>query len=215
MAATLNVLESPVERCLLRKGPRLFGLLGKATPTGLAPFGATDVAQSWALTAEWGCLRLERLTGTEEVTGHQLFLPTALCYDYGVAACNRSPAVTRAVFGLLSWELDKLVATLRRKGFPMLGFARTDLVCGISGGIIPAYWPHVVMSHQALYGNVISLETFVRVLVASMPEGHLCTRFPELQPVFRQMMPLTLPSRRGLPYVKGLLELAPAALAVK
>lgn len=215
MAVTLNTVESPVQRCLLKKGPRLFGLLGKATPAGLAPFGAADVGQSWALTSEWGCLRLERLTGTEEVTGHQLFLPTALCYDYGVAACNRSPAVTRAVFGLLSWELDKVVNTIRKKGFPVLGFSRTELVCGLSGTVIPAHWPHVVTSHQALYGNVISMESFVRLLVASMPEGHLATRFPHLQPVLRQMLPLTLPSRRGLPYVKSVLDLAPASLVLK
>jgi hypothetical protein len=51
--------------------------------------------------------------------------------------------------------------------------------------------------------------------VSSIPEGHLGARFPHLQPVFRQMLPLTLPLRRGLPYLKQMLELAPGALAVK
>ncbi len=215
MSLCLNLLESPVQRCLLKKGPRLFGLLGRPTPSGLAAFGPADIGHSWALTAEWGCLRLERLTGEEEVTGHHLFLPTALCYDYGVTACNRSPAVARAVFGLLSWELDKLVSKLRRGGFPMLGFSRTEVVCGISGSIIPANWPHVVTSNHTVYGNIVSLETFVRIVVSSLPEGQLETRFPELQPVFRQMLPLTLPPRQGMPYLRDVLELAPAALALK
>jgi hypothetical protein len=209
------MLESPVQRCLLKKGPRLFGLLGRPTPAGLAGFGPAHLVNHWALTAEWGCLRLERLTGEEEVTGHHLFLPTALCYDYGVTACNRSPAVARAVFGLLSWELDKLVAYLRRGGFPVLGFSRTDLLCAITGCIIPAYWPHVVTSNHALHGNVVSLETFIRILVSSLPEGQLAARFPQLQTVFRQMLPLTLPARPGVPYLKEILELAPAALALK
>ena len=213
MPVCLNMLESPVQRCLLKKGPRLFGLLGRPTPNGLAGFGPEHLAQHWALTAEWGCLRLERLSGDEEVTGHRLFLPTALCYDYGVTACSRSPAVARAVFGLLSWELDKLVAGLRRGGFPVLGFSRTDTLCAVSGCIIPPYWPHVVTSNHTLYGNVVSLETFIRILVSSLPEGQLAARFPQLQPVFRHMLPLILPDRRGAPYLKGTLELAPAALA--
>ena len=34
-------------------------------------------------------------------------------------------------------------------------------------------------------------------------------RFPELQPVFKQMMKLMVIRRRGMPYSKEILELAP------
>ena len=207
---TLNLTRRPVQRCLLRKGPRLFGLLGKPAPTGLVPFGPADVGHSWALTAEWGCLRLERLEGDEEVTGHQLFLPTAEFYDYGVLGCNRSPEIARAVFGLLSWELDKVVSALRRGGFPVLGFSRSDVACGITGTILPAYWPHVVTSNQATYGNLASLEAFARVVVSSLPQGRLALRFPDLEPVFRQMLRLSLRPRSGVPFTREMLEVAPA-----
>lgn len=216
MSVRLNMVSRPVQRCLVRKGPRLFGLLGKATPFGLTGFGAADVGNAWALTAEYGCLRLERLGGEEEVTGHQLFLPTPFFYDYGVLGCNRSPEVARAVFGLLSWELDKLVSELRRGGFPVLGFSRTDLRCAISGALIPACWPHVVTSNQALYGNVVSVETFVRIVVSSLPQGQFNLRLPSLEAAFRQMLRLTLQQRRGVPCTREMLDMAPApALAAE
>ena len=62
---------------------------------------------SWALTAEFGCLRLERLSGDEEVTGQQLFLPLPADYDYGIVGTDKSPETTRAIFGLLPSELDR------------------------------------------------------------------------------------------------------------
>src|SRR5438105_14212652 len=101
-------------------------MLSKATPFGLDPFNRIDVAINWALTAEFGCLRLERLSGDEEVTGARLFLPTAACYDYGVGGVGASLEAAKAVFGLLSFELEELINILRSGNVPMLGFSHTD-----------------------------------------------------------------------------------------
>src|SRR5437868_505550 len=90
MAIYLNRLSTPVQRCVLRKGSRVFALLGKATPFGLTPFAREDVCGSWALTAEFGCLRLERLAGDEEVAEERLFLPTPFSPDYGVTGGEQS-----------------------------------------------------------------------------------------------------------------------------
>lgn len=213
---TLNMLNTPLSRCLVRKGPRVFGLLGKATPAGLAAFGAEDVSRSWALTAEHGCLRLERMSGDEEITGLELLLPSALSYDYGLTGANHSPALIRAVFGLLPSELEQAVSILRRGNFPLLGFSRVNSRCSLSSAIIPGCWPHVVISDQALYGNVLSVESFIRLLVSSLPHGGLATRFPALQPMLKQMMTLMIVQRRGLPYTSEVLTLSPVeALAVK
>jgi hypothetical protein len=209
MAVCLNKLSAAAQGCLLRNGPRVFALLGKATPSGLAPFTRRDVSGSWALTAEFGCLRLERLSGDEEVTGAQVFLPVPSCYDYGVTGAHGSPELARAVFGVVPSELEQLVSALRRGSFPVLGFSLSDLRCSISSGIIPGYWPHVVLSNMALHGNVVSLETFMRVMVASLPQGRLSARFPALQPVFKQMMRVAIAQRRGLAYTKETLALAP------
>ena len=210
MALCLSNLTTSMPGCLLRKGPRVFALLGKATPVGLAAFSRQDVSRSWALTAEFGCLRLERLSGDEEVTGEQLFLPLPADYDYGITGPDKSPETTRAVFGLLASELEQLVSVLRRGSFPVLGFSQWDLRCSLTCCIIPGYWPHVVTSNMALHGNVVSLEAFVRVMVASLPQGRLSGRFPGLQPVFEQMMRLVVKSRCGIPYSREMLELAPA-----
>jgi hypothetical protein len=213
---TLNMLSAPLGCCLMRKGPRVFGLLGKATPTGIAAFGADDVSRSWAVTAEHGCVRLERMSGNEEVTGLELLLPTAMSYDYGIAGAAHSPALTRAVFGLMPSELEDTVNVLRRGNFPVLSFSRVITKCSLSSAIIPGCWPHVVVSDQALYGNVLSVESFVRLLVASLPHGHLATRYPALQPMLKQMMTLMIAQRRGLPYSSEILNLAPAeAMAMK
>jgi hypothetical protein len=216
MALTLNMMTTPVQWCVLRKGRRIFALLGKATPAGLTCFGREDLANSWALTTEFGCLRLERLSGDEELTGDQLFLPTPLSYQYGISGPNESPEVTRVIYGILPDELEQLVDVMRRGSFPMLGFSLSDLKCSITSCVIPGCWPHVVTSNLALYGNVVSLETFVRVLVSSLPQGQLSVRFPALQPVFKQMMRLMVWQRRGIPYSKEMLEMAPSpALIVK
>jgi hypothetical protein len=207
---SLSVSRVAVERCLMRKGSRVFALLGKATPSGIASFGPDDVSRGWAVTSERGSLRLERLSGDEELTGLELSLPTPACYDYGIAGVDASPAVTRAVFGLLPAELEQIVAVLRRDSFPVLGFSSRPLKCSISGGIIPGCWPHVVLSNQALYGNVICLESFVRIVVSSLPQGQLAARFPALQPMLKQLMMLVVAQRRGLPYHEGILSLAPA-----
>lgn len=214
MALSLNMLTTPVQWCVLRKGRRLFALLGKATPAGLTYFGRDDISNSWAVTAEFGCLRLERLSGDEEITGDQLFLPTLVSYDYGITGPNESPEVSRVIFGLLPPELEQLVNVLRHGSFPMLGFSLADLRCSISCCVIPGCWPHVVTSNLALYGNVVSLETFVRVLVSSLPQGQLGVRFPALQPAFKQMMRLMVWQRRGVPYSKEMLELAPTPALV-
>jgi hypothetical protein len=209
MALCLSKLTTPMPGCLLRKGPRVFALLGKATPLGLAAFGREDVSRSWALTAEFGCLRLERLSGDEEVTGQQLFLPLPADYDYGITGPDKSPETTRAVFGLLASELAQLVSALRRGGFPVLGFSEQDLRCSLTCCVIPGHWPHVVTSNMALHGNVVSLEAFVRVMVASLPQARLSVRFPTLQPVFERMMRVVVKRRRGIPYSREMLEVEP------
>ena len=209
MALCLSNLSTPMPGCLLRKGPRVFALLGKATSLGLAAFGREDVSRSWALTAEFGCLRLERLSGDEEVTGQQLFLPLPSDYNFGLTGPDKSPETTRAVFGLLSSELEQLVSALRRGSFPVLGFSQRDVRCSLTCCIIPGYWPHVVISNMALHGNVVSLETFMRLMVASLPQGRFGLRFPELQPVFERLMRLVVTRRRGVPYSKEMLDLAP------
>jgi len=213
MALCLSKVNTSMPGCLLRKGPRVFALLGKATPLGLAAFSREDVSRSWALTAELGCLRLERLGGDEEVTGQQVFLPLPADYDYGITGPDKTPELTRAIFGLLVSELEQLVSVLRRGGFPVLGFSQRDLRCSLTCCIIPGYWPHLVTSNMALHGNVVSLEAFVRVLVASLPQARLSARFPELQPVFEQMMRLVVRPRRGIPYSREMLELAPEQAA--
>lgn len=197
---------------LLRKGTRVFGLLGKATSYGITGFGRSDVFRGWALTAEFGCLRLERLCGDEEVTGDKLLLPTPYSYDYGIVGGNASPDLNRAVFGLLSSELEQLVGALRLGGFPVLGFSRRDLHCTLSGGIIPGHWPHVVVSNRAIYGNVVSLESFMRLTVSSLPQGRLGLRFPALQPIFKQMMKLMIVQRRGIPFSDEVVDLAPSVV---
>ncbi len=209
MALCLGKLSTPIPGCLLRQGPRVFALLGKATPLGLSAFGREDVSRSWALTAELGCLRLERLSGDEEVTGEQVFLPLPSDYDYGITGPQKTPELNRAVFGLLASELEQLVTVLRRGSFPVLGFSQRDLRCSLTCCIVPGYWPHVVTSNMALHGNVVSLEAFMRVVVASLPQARLTARFPQLKPVFEQMMRLVVRPRHGIPYSREMLELAP------
>jgi hypothetical protein len=215
MAFCLSQLSSPIPGCLLRKGPRVFALLGKPTPQGLAAFGREDLSHSWALTAEFGCLRLERLAGDEEVTGEQVFLPLPSDYNYGVTGVDKSSESARAVFGLLASELEQLVTHLRRGSFPLLGFSQRDQRCSLTCCTIPGYWPHVVTSNMALHGNVVSLEAFVRVMVASLPQARLSSRFPELQPVFQEMMRLVVRPRRGIPYSQEMIELAPGPALAK
>ena len=211
MAQCLNTLDAPVRWSLLRKGPRVFALLGRPTPLGLVAFGRNDVSRSWALTAEFGALRLERLSGDEQVSGDHCYLPTASSYEYGVTGASDSADTTRAVFGLLPCELEQLVTVLRRGSFPVLGYSDTDLKCSISSCVIPAYWPHVVVSNLAVYGNVVSLEVFVRILLSSVPQGQLGVRFPSLQPVIRQMLKLLIVQRRGIAYSREMLEMVPTA----
>ena len=210
MALCLATLSSPVQWCVLRKGVRAFALLGKVTPMGLTTFTRQDVEKSWGLTAESGALRLERFGGDEEVTGEQLFLPTPFSNDYGITGGSDTQEVARAVFGLLPQELEQLVTVLQRGSFPVLGFSQTELRCSISGCTIPGCWPHLICSNLALYGNVLSLETFIRALVCSLPQGQLSARFPTLQPIFKRMMKLTIIPRKGIPYCKEMLEMAPS-----
>jgi len=211
MALTLNRLSTPVQRCVLRKGSRVFALLGKATPFGLAPFNRHDVDINWALTAEFGCLRLERLTGEEEVTATRIFLPTASCYDYGVGGAGATLEVAKSVFGLLSFELEQLINTLRLGNVPMLGFSHTDLRCAISTCVIPGYWPHIVISNLVSCGNVVSLETFMRTMVSSLPQGRFSVRYPELQPLLARMSLLITLQRRGIPYTSEVMDFASAS----
>jgi hypothetical protein len=203
------MLGTPLQWCLMRKGSRSFALLGKPTPAGLAPFSRTDISRAWAVTSELGCLRLERLSGEEEVTGESCYLPNPFSYEYGIIG-DDSPELVRAVFGLLPAELEQLVTVLRRGSFPVLGYSHETLRCSISTCVIPGGWPHVVVSNVPLYGNVVSVESFIRIVITSLPHGRLLLRVPSLQPVFQEMVKLLLVSRRGLPYTKDVLELAPA-----
>ena len=203
------MLNTSAQWSVLRHGSRVFGLLGKATPFGLSSFTRNDISRAWALTAEFGCLRLERLSGEEEVTADQLVLPTPFSYEYGIDGGDGSADVTRAIFGLLPGELEQLVSILRQGSFPVLGFSQVDLRCSISGCTIPGYWPHIVLSNMALYGNIASLETFVRVVVASLPQGQLSVRFPNLQGVIKQLMKMMASQRRGILYSREMLELMP------
>ncbi len=209
MSSCLNRTSTPLQNCLLQKGTRIFGLLGKATPFGVTAFNRGDLHRSWALTAEFGCLRLEHLCGDEELTGDRLVLPAPTTYDCGVTGPHQSPEATRAVFGLLSSELEQLVNGLRQGSAPVLGYSRRDLRCSLSSCIIPGQWPHVVISNRAIYGNIVSLESFMRLVVSSLPEGRLANRFPGLQPVFKQMMKLRIVHRRGVPFADELMEMAP------
>jgi hypothetical protein len=213
MTVALKALGSTVQGTLLRKGTRVFALLGKATPFGLESFGPNDVHRAWALTAEFGCLRLESLSGDEEVTGERLVLTTPFSYDYGIVGATATADLIRAVFGLLPAELDQLVSTMRRGGFPVLGFSRGELICAISGCLIPGHWPHVVVSNTAVCGNVVSLETFLRLVVSSLPQGQLLGRFPGLQSTFKQISRSMLQYRQGLSYSREALPLAPCGLS--
>lgn len=210
MPEKLNTLTTSLEGSILRKGARVFAVLGKATPTGLAGFRRDDISRSWAVTAEFGCLRLERLTGEEEVTGLELFLTTPFSYEYGISGLSGAAELTRAIFGLLPSELESLVTTLRRGSFPVLGYSPGEMRCSINSCIIPPTWPHVVISNLSLYGNVMCVESFMRVVVASMPQGQVTVRFPVIQKLVKHLLRLMVVQRRGLPYCKELLELSPA-----
>src|SRR6266496_4938715 len=112
MGLCLNRLSRTLQASLLRKENRLFGLLGKVTPQGLVSFQAEDICRAWVLTAEFGCLRLEQLSGEEELTANDLFLPAPSGYEYGVTGGDDALEITRTVFGLLPAELDRLLSTL-------------------------------------------------------------------------------------------------------
>jgi hypothetical protein len=212
MALLLNRVTTPLQWCLMRQGSRRFALLGKATLSGLEPFGGADPSRAWALTSELGCLRLERLRGDEEITGENCFLPNLFSNDYGVSGAEDAPHLTRAVFGLLPAELQRLLATLRRGCHPTLGWTHEELRCSLSACLIPAGWPHVVVSNSPLFGNVVSLESFLRLVISSLPQGRLVLNAPGLHPVFQEMVKLLLMPRPGLPYHRDLLELAPVGL---
>ncbi len=145
--------------------------------------------------------------------GYQLVLPTPFSYEYGISG-TESTELTRAIFGLLPSELERLVTVLRSGSFPVLGFSQTDLKCCVTSGVIPAYWPHVVVSNLTLYGDAVSLEAFVRILVASMSQGRLLMRYPGLQQLVKQMLWLMILQRKGAPYTKDVLDLAPRAALV-
>ena len=216
MPLVLNMLNVPLQWTVLRRGRRVFALLGKPTPSGLTAFSAEDISRSWALTAELGCLRLERLTGYEEVTGEHCFLPTPFSFEYGILGASDSTQMTRSIFGLLPSELDQLTTVLRQGSFPVLGYSHNALTCSVSSCIIPPSWPHIVISNVPLYGNVVSLETFMRTVISSLPHGRLVLRSPNLHPVFQEMVKLLLSPRPGVPYTKEMLELTPTnVLAVK
>lgn len=212
MAQHLDTLDTSLEYRVLQKGLRRFALLGKATPFGILPFRPEDLGCSWAVTAEFGCIRLERLSGDEEVTGFKLLLPDSASYDYGITGTGETADLTRMIFGLLPWEMEELVTVLRRGSFPVLGHSFADLQCSISSCVIPACWPHVVVSNQPQYGNAVSLETFVRILVSSLPNGKIAVHLPNLQQVAGDLLKLMGTDRPGIPYHSELLNVAPAGV---
>jgi hypothetical protein len=69
-----------------------------------------------------------------------------------------------------------------------------------------------VVSNAPQYGNVVSLEAFVRVLVSSLPHGRLDARLPNLQSVALQILKLMGSERPGVPFYSDLLTLAPAGV---
>jgi hypothetical protein len=152
------------------------------------------------------------LAGDEDVTGLELFLPTPFSFDYGITGISGAPELSRAVFGLLASEMEELVTALRRGSFPVLGFSLSETKCNISSCVIPGCWPHVVVSNLPQYGNVLSLETFVRVIVSSLPHGNLGIRFPGLQQVAREILSLMGAQRPGIPYCIEMLDFSPAEL---
>jgi hypothetical protein len=210
MSEKLNTSTTSVEGSILRKGSRVFAVLGKATPSGISAFRRDDIHRHWAVTSEFGCLRLERLTGEEEITGLELFLTTPFSYDFGISGLTNACELTRSIFGLLPAELEEIVNVLRRGSFPVLGFSPGDSKCSLTSSIIPGCWPHLVISNLALYGNIVSFEAFVRILISSMPQGLLSSRFPSLQPALKHLLRLMVVQRRGLPFCKEILELSPA-----
>jgi hypothetical protein len=209
MALRLNMLSTALEGRVLQKGGRVFGLLGKATGAGVTSFSPEDIGRSWAVTAEFGCIRLERLSGDEEVTGLELFLPSAYSYDYGLTGTSQAGELSRMIFGLLPCEMGELMTALRSGSFPVLGFSDKDLKCCISSCVIPARWPHMVVSNQPICGNVVSVETFIRVLVSSLPHGQLTARLPHLRDVAHELLQLMGVQRPGIPYYRELLQVAP------
>jgi hypothetical protein len=214
MAQPLNTISSAVEWRLMQKGSRLFALLGKATPAGITAFGREDIGRSWAVTAEFGCIRLEKLYGDEDVTGLELFLPTPFSYEYGITGISGATELTRAIFGLLPSELEELVSVLRRGSFPVLGLSGNDIECSITSCIIPRGWPHLVVSNLPMYGNIVSFEAFVRIVVSSLPNGQLGIRFPGLVEVAKEILKLMGSDRPGIPYHKEMVDVAPPGLVV-
>ena len=107
-----------------------------------------------------------------------MFLPLPSDYNYGITGPDKSPETTRAVFGLLPSELEQLVSVLAARQFPGPGFLSAGPAMQPDVLHHPGYWPHVVISNMALHGNVVSLEAFVRVMVASLPQARLSVRFP-------------------------------------
>jgi hypothetical protein len=210
MTTILNTSPVAQECFLMRKGLRVFALLGKAAPSGLIPFPREGAGQSWAVTAEYGCLRLELLAGDEEYTGLKLLLPASGDYAYGVSGVSESSELVRAVFGLLPAELEELVAVLGRGGFPVISRSPTAAQCSISGMLIPAGWPHLVLSNSTAYRGVVSVETFVKILVSSLPQGQLGTRFPGLQETIRHMIKLSISRVPGIPCHPEIFNLVPA-----
>src|SRR5262245_61998483 len=108
--------------------------------------------------------------------------------------------------------MERLVTTLGGGSFPVLGVFLSECKCTIRSTIIPCFWPNVVVSNLPLYGNIICFETFVRVLVSSLPHGQLGLRFPGLQEVAKEILRLMGTQRSGIPYCKEMLELLPADL---
>jgi hypothetical protein len=211
--AYLNMQTSPMRWRLLRKGPRIFGLLGKASRYGVGSFNRDDLGRNWGVTAEYGSIRLERLSGEEEVLKDEIILPSPFSYEYGIVGEHACPEVIRSVFGVLPNELEQLITILRRGSFPVFGFSHGEQRCSLSGTVIPGYWPHVVMSNTSAFGNLLSLETFFRVVVSSLPQGQLSQRYPMLEPIFKQLMRLAVFQRSGLPYTRELVETLPAPVS--
>jgi hypothetical protein len=51
----------------------------------------------------------------------------------------------------------------------------------------------------------------MRIVVSSLSQSKLAMRFPALQPVFRRTMQLMAAQRKGIPFTRETLALAPMA----
>lgn len=195
-ATPICELATPVMSVLLEHMGRSFGLLGGITATGL-----TKVCSStgWVLTAEYGFLRIEQLSGNEKV------LRSLLLTNDSFSAGEQ--CVTRSVFGLLPDEWALLLAVLNKGNLPRMDYGPQEEICALTKCIIPRGWPRLVVSNGAFGLGNISLEAFIRTLGASPSIWFLARKHPVLKRVVQVIIRMCLAHRKGLPYHREVVRL--------